>query len=110
MASNVKRSLGRGLVVHFGLSSSTQNDPLQAFMAYSRTRNYRRSLSKISERCMIILSSRHAAQIASILASHRARVPTMQGKVSNRIINKVCGFNRVLYDVSVKPLVTIERE
>ncbi len=32
------------------------------------------------------------------------------GKISNRLINKVKGINRVLYDISSKPPSTIEWE
>ncbi|MDB5805889.1 MAG: synthase [Betaproteobacteria bacterium] len=32
----------------------------------------------------------------------------VRGTVSNHIINKVRGINRVLYDISGKPLATIE--
>jgi GMP synthase PP-ATPase subunit len=31
-------------------------------------------------------------------------------KVSNRIVNEVCGINRVVYDISGKPPATIEWE
>lgn len=31
-------------------------------------------------------------------------------KISNRIINEVKGINRVVYDISSKPLATIEWE
>jgi GMP synthase (glutamine-hydrolysing) len=45
------------------------------------------------------------------MTAHWAELPySLLGKVSNRIINEVRGFNRVVYDVSGKPPATIEWE
>ena len=43
------------------------------------------------------------------LTAYWAHLPhDLLGKVSNRIINEVRGINRVVYDISGKPLTTIE--
>ena len=45
------------------------------------------------------------------MTAHWAELPhSLLAKVSNRIINEVRGFNRVVYDISGKPPATIEWE
>lgn len=40
-----------------------------------------------------------------------AKIPyDILSRVSNRITNEVCGINRVVYDITSKPLVTVEWE
>ncbi|MDQ6995626.1 MAG: glutamine-hydrolyzing GMP synthase [Mariprofundaceae bacterium] len=52
-----------------------------------------------------------AVQTQDFMTAHWAELPhALLGKVSNRIINEVCGINRVVYDVSGKPPATIEWE
>ena len=52
-----------------------------------------------------------AVQTQDFMTAHWAELPyTLLGKVSNRIINEVCGINRVVYDISGKPPATIEWE
>ena len=52
-----------------------------------------------------------AVQTTDFMSAHWAELPyALLGKVSNRIINEVRGFNRVVYDVSGKPPATIEWE
>ncbi|MFM7294208.1 MAG: glutamine-hydrolyzing GMP synthase [Burkholderiales bacterium] len=52
-----------------------------------------------------------AVQTTDFMTAHWAELPyNLLGKVSNRIINEVRGFNRVVYDVSGKPPATIEWE
>ena len=52
-----------------------------------------------------------AVQTTDFMTAHWAELPySLLGKVSNRIINEVRGFNRVVYDVSGKPPATIEWE
>ncbi len=52
-----------------------------------------------------------AVQTTDFMTAHWAELPyALLGKVSNRIINEVRGFNRVVYDVSGKPPATIEWE
>ncbi len=52
-----------------------------------------------------------AVQTTDFMTAHWAELPYwLLGKVSNRIINEVRGFNRVVYDVSGKPPATIEWE
>jgi GMP synthase (glutamine-hydrolysing) len=52
-----------------------------------------------------------AVQTTDFMTAHWAELPyNLLAKVSNRIINEVRGFNRVVYDVSGKPPATIEWE
>ena len=52
-----------------------------------------------------------AVQTTDFMTAHWAELPhSLLGKVSNRIINEVRGFNRVVYDISGKPPATIEYE
>ncbi len=52
-----------------------------------------------------------AVVTSDFMTAHWAELPyALLGKVSNRIINEVRGFNRVVYDVSGKPPATIEWE
>ena len=52
-----------------------------------------------------------AVQTTDFMTAHWAELPhSLLGKVSNRIINEVRGFNRVVYDISGKPPATIEWE
>ncbi len=52
-----------------------------------------------------------AVQTEDFMTAHWAELPhTLLAKVSNRIINEVRGFNRVVYDISGKPPATIEWE
>jgi GMP synthase (glutamine-hydrolysing) len=52
-----------------------------------------------------------AVQTTDFMTAHWAELPyALLAKVSNRIINEVRGFNRVVYDVSGKPPATIEWE
>ena len=52
-----------------------------------------------------------AVQTTDFMTAHWAELPyDLLGKVSNRIINEVRGFNRVVYDISGKPPATIEWE
>ena len=52
-----------------------------------------------------------AVQTTDFMTAHWAELPySLLGKVSNRIINEVRGFNWVAYDVSGKPPATIEWE
>ncbi len=52
-----------------------------------------------------------AVQTTDFMTAHWAELPhALLGKVSNRIINEVRGFNRVVYDISGKPPATIEWE
>ena len=52
-----------------------------------------------------------AVQTSDFMTAHWAELPhSLLGKVSNRIINEVRGFNRVVYDISGKPPATIEWE
>ena len=52
-----------------------------------------------------------AVQTTDFMTAHWAELPySLLAKVSNRIINEVRGFNRVVYDVSGKPPATIEWE
>jgi GMP synthase (glutamine-hydrolysing) len=52
-----------------------------------------------------------AVQTTDFMTAHWAELPySLLCKVSNRIINEVRGFNRVVYDVSGKPPATIEWE
>ena len=49
-----------------------------------------------------------AVVTSDVMTAHWAELPyALLGKVSNRIINEVRGFNRVVYDVSGKPPATI---
>ncbi len=58
----------------------------------------------MSVRCLVPLS-------ANVLSCRLAQLPySLLAKVSNRIINEVRGFNRVVYDVSGKPPATIKWE
>jgi GMP synthase PP-ATPase subunit len=55
--------------------------------------------------------SRNAATGPACLALEVHNPPSsFQGKVSNRIINEVRGFNRVVCDLLGKPAATIEWE
>ena len=48
---------------------------------------------------------------SDFMTAHWAELPySLLGRVSNRIINEVCGINCVVYDVSGKPPATIEWE
>lgn len=52
-----------------------------------------------------------AVQTQDFMTAHWAELPySLLAKVSNRIINEVCGINRVVYDVTGKPPGTIEWE
>lgn len=52
-----------------------------------------------------------AVQTEDFMTAHWAELPhSLLAKVSNRIINEVRGFNRVVYDISGKPPATIEWE
>ncbi len=52
-----------------------------------------------------------AVETSDFMTAHWAELPySLLGRVSNRIINEVRGFNRVVYDVSGKPPATIEWE
>jgi GMP synthase (glutamine-hydrolysing) len=52
-----------------------------------------------------------AVQTTDFMTAHWAELPhELLARVSNRIINEVRGFNRVVYDVSSKPPATIEWE
>jgi GMP synthase (glutamine-hydrolysing) len=52
-----------------------------------------------------------AVQTTDFMTAHWAELPyALLARVSNRIINEVRGFNRVVYDVSGKPPATIEWE
>ncbi len=52
-----------------------------------------------------------AVVTSDFMTAHWAELPySLLGRVSNRIINEVRGFNRVVYDVSGKPPATIEWE
>jgi GMP synthase (glutamine-hydrolysing) len=52
-----------------------------------------------------------AVQTTDFMTAHWAELPySLLARVSNRIINEVRGFNRVVYDVSGKPPATIEWE
>jgi len=52
-----------------------------------------------------------AVQTTDFMTAHWAELPhSLLAKVSNRIINEVRGFNRVVYDISGKPPATIEWE
>ncbi|RKP54678.1 glutamine-hydrolyzing GMP synthase [Pararobbsia silviterrae] len=52
-----------------------------------------------------------AVQTQDFMTAHWAHLPhDLLGHVSNRIINEVRGFNRVVYDISGKPPATIEWE
>ena len=52
-----------------------------------------------------------AVQTTDFMTAHWAELPhDLLARVSNRIINEVRGFNRVVYDVSSKPPATIEWE
>ena len=52
-----------------------------------------------------------AVQTTDFMTAHWAELPhALLGRVSNRIINEVRGFNRVVYDISGKPPATIEWE
>ncbi|KNH07060.1 GMP synthase [glutamine-hydrolyzing] [Candidatus Burkholderia brachyanthoides] len=52
-----------------------------------------------------------AVQTLDFMTAHWAHLPhELLGHVSNRIINEVRGVNRVVYDISGKPPVTIEWE
>ncbi len=52
-----------------------------------------------------------AVQTTDFMTAHWAELPyALLAKVSNRIINEVRGFNRVVYDISGKPPATIEWE
>jgi GMP synthase (glutamine-hydrolysing) len=52
-----------------------------------------------------------AVQTEDFMTAHWAELPHgLLAKVSNRIINEVRGFNRVVYDISGKPPATIEWE
>ena len=52
-----------------------------------------------------------AVQTSDFMTAHWAHLPhELLGRVSNRIINEVRGFNRVVYDISGKPPATIEWE
>jgi GMP synthase (glutamine-hydrolysing) len=52
-----------------------------------------------------------AVQTSDFMTAHWAELPhSLLAKVSNRIINEVRGFNRVVYDISGKPPATIEWE
>ncbi len=52
-----------------------------------------------------------AVQTTDFMTAHWAELPYgLLAKVSNRIINEVRGFNRVVYDISGKPPATIEWE
>jgi len=52
-----------------------------------------------------------AVQTEDFMTAHWAELPhILLSKVSNRIINEVRGFNRVVYDISGKPPATIEWE
>jgi GMP synthase (glutamine-hydrolysing) len=52
-----------------------------------------------------------AVQTTDFMTAHWAELPyPLLARVSNRIINEVRGFNRVVYDVSGKPPATIEWE
>ena len=52
-----------------------------------------------------------AVVTSDFMTAHWAHLPyELLGRVSNRIINEVRGFNRVVYDISGKPPATIEWE
>ena len=52
-----------------------------------------------------------AVQTTDFMTAHWAELPhALLARVSNRIINEVRGFNRVVYDISGKPPATIEWE
>ena len=52
-----------------------------------------------------------AVQTQDFMTAHWAELPhSLLAKISNRIINEVKGFNRVVYDISGKPPATIEWE
>ncbi len=52
-----------------------------------------------------------AVQTTDFMTAHWAELPhALLGRTSNRIINEVRGFNRVVYDISGKPPATIEWE
>jgi GMP synthase (glutamine-hydrolysing) len=52
-----------------------------------------------------------AVQTTDFMTAHWAELPySLLARVSNRIINEVRGFNRVVYDISGKPPATIEWE
>ncbi|MDH4189980.1 MAG: glutamine-hydrolyzing GMP synthase [Betaproteobacteria bacterium] len=52
-----------------------------------------------------------AVQTTDFMTAHWAELPhELLARVSNRIINEVRGFNRVVYDISGKPPATIEWE
>ena len=52
-----------------------------------------------------------AVQTTDFMTAHWAELPhELLARVSNRIVNEVRGFNRVVYDVSSKPPATIEWE
>ncbi len=58
-----------------------------------------------------IVGYSRAVQTTDFMTAHWAELPYgLLAKVSNRIINEVRGFNRVVYDVSGKPPATIEWE
>ena len=55
--------------------------------------------------------SLRAVQTTDFMTAQWAELPySLLAKVSNRIINEVCGINRVVYDISSKPPATIEWE
>ncbi len=55
--------------------------------------------------------SLRAVQTADFMTAGWAPLPhDLLARVSNRIINEVRGFNRVVYDISSKPPATIEWE
>ncbi len=50
-------------------------------------------------------------QTEDFMTAHWAGLPYMLlAKISSRIVNEVRGINRVIYDISGKPLATIEWE
>ena len=74
-------------------------------------RSKRKSLNIISSETILSLLAISAGLILTSIFFFKSDVRSFQsGKVSNNIINKVSGINRVVYDISSKPPATIEWE